>query len=506
MRLLTDVARLGAKRYGTRTAIVFEGCSLTFSDLDAMSNRYALRLAEQGIARGDLVGLMMENCLEFPVVAFAVMKLGAVLVPFNFRYRPDELTYVVNDTRIKLLVSGPECLQVVRQASMGFAGAVEIVDASSLGLLKPVDEPVVMPEVDIEPSASAMVMYTSGTTGFPKGAVATHAAFIAIITSLILGGDLHSDDVVLVSMPLFHNGGLNAQLMPCLALGGRAVLLGKGFAPDRVLGVVERERVTVTMWVPTMLALLVDASDADRYDVRSLRSIWYGSSPISPVLLAKVRKHFDAALYQFYGMTETGMTAVLPAGDHAEHAHCTGRELFHADLRIVDELGADVPVGHTGELLSRQHPLGMSGYLNNPEATAATIVNGWIRTGDVARNEGDGLFTIVDRLKDMLISGAENIYPSEIENCIARHPSVREVAVFGIPDDVYGEVVCAAVVAYDDAPVSGEAIVEWCAEHIASYKKPRRVLLLPELPKNATGKVTKHVLRAPFWQGHERTI
>lgn len=506
MKVLSDIARLGAKRFGPATAIVFGEQALSYNDIEAMSNRYAARLHASGVRAGDAVALLMENSLEYPVAVFSILKLGAVLVPLNFRYRPDEVAFAVNDTGARLLIAGAAQSTEAHEAARSFQHEVRIVDASREGLLAPVDGPVPAPAFEPSPDAPAMVMYTSGTTGFPKGAVFSHAAYMAIQTSMIIGGDLRSDDTLLVAMPLFHSAGLNALLMPALLLGAKVVIASRGFHPESILALVARHRVSVTMWVPTMLAMLVESGEVARHDLSSLRKLWYGSSPIAPDLLEKMRRHFSADLYQFYGMTETGMTAVLGPRDHEDHAYATGRELFNAELRIVDSQGQDVPVGGIGEIISRQWPLGMIGYLNRPQATEQTVVNGWIRTGDLARNEGDGLFTIVDRIKDMLISGAENIYPSEIEHCIAQLPGVLEVAVFGVPDPVYGESVCAAVVRREGAVLGEEDIVAWCAARIAPYKKPKRVVFMSELPKTSTGKVTKHVLRAPFWSGQDRSV
>lgn len=507
MRVMGDIARLGAKRHPDRIAIVCGDAQLSYGQLDAFANRSAARLAAQGVLAGDRVALLAENCIEYPVAVFAVLKLGAILLPLNFRYRANEVAYVVNDATPRCLVVGPGYEALAAEASAAFKAPVPALEltaevcANSEGT-----SPCPAPSTAVDPASAAMVMYTSGTTGFPKGVLFSHAAYLASIVAIALSGGLESTDRVLVSLPLFHNGGLNALLMPALAFGARAVIAPKGFQPEAVLACVELHRITLTMWVPTMLSMLIHSGALSRFDVSSLRRIWYGSSPITPTLLGQVRGAFDAGLVQFYGLTETGMTAVLRPEDHAQWSHCTGREMFNADMRIVDDAGADVGVGALGEIISRQEPMGMIGYINNAAATREAIVDGWIRTGDVARNEGDGLFTIVDRKKDMLISGAENIYPKEIENVIAEHADVLEVAVFGIPDPVYGESVCAAVVPRPGTGMTEETVVAWCAQRLAGYKKPRRVVFVSELPKNAAGKVMKHVLKAPFWRDQERKV
>ncbi len=507
MRVLGDVTRLGAKRYPDRIALVFGDATMSYHQLDAAANRLAAHLAEYGVVAGDRVALLAENCIEYPVAVFAVLKLGAVLVPLNFRYRPDEVAFVVNDATPRCMLFGRGYESLAAQAATGFKAPVRMMELeAAVGNPAEAAAPCNAPALNVDPATAAMVMYTSGTTGFPKGVLFSHSAYLASIVAIAMAGDLKESDRMLVSLPLFHNGGLNGLLTPALTLGATVIIGAKGFQPEAVLACVERHRISVTMWVPTMLSMLVSSSVLSRFDVSSLTKIWYGSSPITPTLLQQVRDSFNAGLYQFYGMTEIGMTSVLRPADHERFSNCTGREMFNADMRIVDEALAEVGVGAIGEILSRREPLGMIGYINNERATNEAIVDGWIRTGDLARNEGNGLFTIVDRKKDMLISGAENIYPKEIENVIAEHEAVQEVAVFAIPDVVYGESVCAALVLKPAMTLSEESVVAWCAQRLAGYKKPKRVVFVAELPKNAAGKVMKHVLKAPYWREEERKV
>ena len=507
MRVLGDVTRLGAKRYPDRIALVFGDATMSYHQLDAAANRLAAHLAGHGVVAGDRVALLAENCIEYPVAVFAVLKLGAVLVPLNFRYRPDEVAFVVNDATPRCMLFGRGYESLAAQAATGFKAPVRMMELeAAVGNPADAAAPCNAPALNVDPATAAMVMYTSGTTGFPKGVLFSHSAYLASIVAIAMAGDLKESDRMLVSLPLFHNGGLNGLLTPALTLGATVIIGAKGFQPEAVLACVERHRISVTMWVPTMLSMLVSSSVLSRFDVSSLTKIWYGSSPITPTLLQQVRDSFNAGLYQFYGMTEIGMTSVLRPADHERFSNCTGREMFNADMRIVDEALAEVGVGAIGEILSRREPLGMIGYINNERATNEAIVDGWIRTGDLARNEGNGLFTIVDRKKDMLISGAENIYPKEIENVIAEHEAVQEVAVFAIPDVVYGESVCAALVLKPAMTLSEESVVAWCAQRLAGYKKPKRVVFVAELPKNAAGKVMKHVLKAPYWREEERKV
>lgn len=505
MTHLHDILVDAAARYGDRTAVVFGERALSYNALLRAARALSAELREAGIRPGDRVALLDENSLEFPVVTFAVSLIGAVFVPVNFRYAPDEIAFVVNDSAPRILLVAPAYAPRAEEAAAHFKVEARMVP------LRPAEEFL---DRDDAPSiavaggadAPAMVMYTSGTTGFPKGALLSHRAYLANVDAISEAGELTADDRLLVSLPLFHNGGLIALLMPALSRGAPAVILPRGFDPDGVMAIVEEHAITVTMWVPTMLAMILEAGAHTRHDAGGLTKIWYGSSPIAPELFAHVRAAFGARLYQFYGMTETGMTAVLTPGDHDIHPQGTGRAMAPAALRIVDNASADVGEGEVGELISRQQPLGMLGYLGREEATRETIRDGWIHTGDMARNLGGGYFVLVDRKTDMIISGAENIYPREVENVLAAHPQIVEAAVFGIPDPVYGEAVCAAVVPAEGAHLDEAGLIAHCAERLAGYKKPKRIVLRDALPRNAAGKVMKHQLRAPFWKERERAI
>ena len=323
---------------------------------------------------------------------------------------------------------------------------------------------------------------------------------------MVVEGDLHHDDVMLVPIPLFHSAGMHGLVGQTLLRGGTAIIMGKGFDPDKILDAVKRYKVTVTMWVPTQLAMLINSPNLAKHDVSSMKKIWYGSSPISPTVLEASMDFFNAEFYQWYGQTEAGMVAVLRPEDHMERSQCTGREIFNTELRVVDNEGRDSPIGEVGEIISAQKPMGMIGYHKMEEATTETIQDGWIYTGDLARVEGNGYFTIADRAKDMIISGAENIYPKEIESVISCHPGVREVAVFGIPDDIWGESVCAALVRREGFQINEQEIISFCASRLSSYKKPKKVVFMDELPKNAFGKVTKNVLRDPYWAGRKNRV
>jgi fatty-acyl-CoA synthase len=487
--------------------------SLTFRQLNRQANQLARGLLSLGITTGDRVAILAFNCLEYPVVNYAVAKCGGILVPVNFRYKKDELVYVVNNSNPRAFFYGREFSSMIDEVKDQFNSPVHLVAISGDSLTPGLrfkgladGQSTSEPGIEVDPESPSFIMYTSGTTGFPKGTLFSHNAYLNVFMGMALEGDLRHDDRVLVCLPLFHNGGLNAMLQPTLMVGGTCLIVGKGFDPDRILDAVARYKVTLTMWVPTQLAMLINHPGVGHYNVSTLKKIWYGSSAISPTTLEASMDVFKAGFYQWYGQVETGMVSVLRPEDHLERSQCTGREMLNADLRIVDEEGKETPVGEVGEIISAQRPLGMIGYYKMEEANKKALRDGWIHTEDLARVEGHGYFTIVDRLRDMIISGAENIYPKEIEDVISSHPGVREVAVFGIPDDVYGEAVCAAVVKKEGHLLDREKIVNFCASKLAGYKKPKKVEFMDDLPKNPSGKVTKNVLRDPYWAGRKKRI
>ena len=513
MQVIGDIVRLNAKRYPDKNALIMDDKHLTHGQLNQQVNQLAHGLLSVGVRPGDRVAILAYNCLECVVINYATAKCGGVVVPVNFRYKRDELIYLINNSEPKALFFGPDFISLVEDAKAEFVLPVHLVAISGelldsgLGLTNLMDErPTEEPGIKMDPTSPFTITYTSGTTGSPKGVLASHSAFLNIYQGMTIEGDLQPDEITLVCLPLFHTGGMHALTQPTLLRGGTAVIMSKGFDPDKILDAVSRYSVTLTMWVPTMLAMLVNYPDITKYNLSTLEKIWYGSSAISPPVLEASVDIFKTRFYQWYGQTETGMVSVLRPEDHIERSQCTGREMFNADLRIVTENGKDTPEGEVGEIISAQQYLGMIGYHNMEEANKRTIRDGWIHTGDLARVEGQGYFTIVDRMSDMIISGAENIYPKEIEDVLSGHPGVLEVAVFGIPDEVYGESVCAVIVKKQGIQLYEKEVIDFCASKVSSYKKPKRVAFIDELPKNPSGKIMKKVLREPYWADRKKRV
>jgi acyl-CoA synthetase (AMP-forming)/AMP-acid ligase II len=514
MLVLGDIVRLNARRYADKKAIVGDKESLTFEQLNNMANRIADGLLSTGLKPGDRVAIWSGNCIRFVPIIFAVWKCGAIIVPMNSRFKTKEAKYVLQNSEPAIIFHAEELAALTQETRGEYDGRVMPVSISGPALeggksLRDLAEgaPDRDVEIDVDPYSTAMVMYTSGTTGAPKGVIFSHFRELSDITDTALETDIKPEDVMLVNMPMFHNGGLSGSLMTALLRGCTCVIQGGSFDPDTFFSTIERFEVSVLNVVPTMLGKLVNHPRIADYNLSSLKKIFYGSSPISESILEAVLRLFKADFYQFYGQTESGMLLVLKPADHfTERSRFTGRALCRADVRVVDEDGRDQQVGGVGEIISRQKPLGMDGYYGMEEATKDTIRKGWIHTGDVARVERNGYFTIVDRLKDMIISGAENIYCKEIENVICEHPAVSEVAVFGIPDDIWGEAVCALVVPKQGHTLTEDEIINFCGTRLSGYKKPKRVEFRDGFPKNAAGKLVKKLLKEPYWTGKEKRI
>ncbi|MFC1532678.1 class I adenylate-forming enzyme family protein [Thermodesulfobacteriota bacterium] len=513
MLVIGDIVRLNAKRYPDKKAVIMEDDYFTYRQLNNLANQLANTMLAQGVKPGEKVALLSQNCLEFVIINYAVAKCGAVLVPINFRFKEKELAYTVRDCGARILFFEQEFTPLIEEARSEFPSTARLVPISG----EPLEDGITMksmiegssasePIVSVDPASAAAIMYTSGTTGTPKGVLMSHSSLLGVNTGVIVEGDLRSSDTSLVVVPLFHNGGLNVIFQPTLQMGATAVIMGKGFDPEKFLEAITRYNVTLTLVVPTQLAMLTNFQRITSHKIPSLNKLWYGSSAISPEVLEASRDLFKIRFYQWFGQSEAGIVGRLRPEDHEEHSQCTGREMFNADIRIVDEEGNDTPVGEVGELISARKYLGMIGYHNMEEETKKTIRDGWVYTEDMARLEEEGFFTIVDRQRDMINSGGENIYSKEIEDVIMRMPSVQEVAVFGIPDDIWGEAVCAVVVKKEGHELEKDEVIDFCVSKLSGYKKPKKVEFMADLPKNPSGKITKNELREKYWKGRKRRV
>ena len=493
---IAQVLRDRAAAHPDQVALVDgDGAQQTYGELQQRSNRLAHYLRQRGVTVGDRVAHLDRNASAAAELLLAAAKIGAVLAPLNWRLATPELQALLEDSRAKLLFSGPAFADTAQQLSPNRTATVD--DAQGC--------PDEDPESDGDFEAVVLQLYTSGTTGRPKGVQTTNRNLSNLTAGLPEYWSVDESSVSLVAMPLFHIGGMG-WLLVGLTCGATNVLVPE-IAPDSLLDTMESERITNAFLVPTVLQMLSAVPGAAERDWSALRSIAYGASSITTTVLKNIINTFGCPLYQVYGMTETtGAIVQLSAEDHdpggpREHLlRAAGRPYPWMELQIVDpSTGEPLPIDATGEVLVRGSSV-TPGYFDNPEETDAALdPDGWLHTGDGGYLDAEGYLFLTDRIKDMIVTGAENVYPAEVEEVLAQHPSVAEVAVFGVPDERWGEIVTAAVVTKQET--DPDELVAFARERLAGYKLPRQVHYVDEMPKTATGKVSKKDLREQYGGG-----
>jgi long-chain acyl-CoA synthetase len=513
---LADLARTQARVRADHPALTFEGRELTYGELDRRANRVANALTAAGIGRGDRVALLDRNVPELFELIFGAAKIGAVTVPVNWRLAPPEIRQIVNDAHARMLVVGAEFDAAVREIAADLPTVGQLLDTEPGGARQSFGEwrdahSDDDPAVPVGPDDVVTQFYTSGTTGLPKGAMLTNANLFALLGAANALLNLSERSVCLVSMPTFHVAGAGWALYGMMN-GSHNVML-RDVDLGAILDVIPRYRITHTVFVPALLLFLLNTPGVHDTDYSSLEAILYGASPISEQVLRDSIACFGCGFFQMYGLTETnGGVVVLPPEDHdvggpnAHRLRAAGLPLPGVRLRIADGDGKECPTDEVGEVWIHS-PSTMAGYWNMPEATAASITeDGWFRSGDAGYLDADGYLYIHDRVKDMIISGGENIYPAEVESVLMSHPAVADVAVIGVPDDRWGEAVKAVLVPAADAPATDQELIAFCRENLAHYKCPTSVDRVDGLPRNPTGKVLKRELRERYWRDEERRV
>ncbi len=491
-----------ARKTPGRVAVVHDGREWTYQSVHQRVQRLAWALRDLGVGRGDRIAYLGPNHPAFLETLFAAGVLGAVFVPLNTRLAAPEIAFNLADSGTAVLIHAPEQADVATTAAADAAvihrialagpgdGALGYSEFLASGRDEPIDTPVGLDDV-------CMIMYTSGTTGRPKGAVLSHGNITWNCFNVLVDVDFAGDEVTLVVAPLFHTAGLNLTCLPTLLKGGRVVLVG-AFDPARVLETIESQRVTYMFGVPTMYGAMVASPRWAKADLSSLRSISCGGAPV-PMHTIRTYLARGLAFSQGYGMTEASPGVLyLDRAMASVKVGSAGVPHFFTDVRIVTPDDADAEPGDRGELLV-SGPNVMSGYWGQPDATAAAFADGeWFRSGDIAEVDDDGYYSIVDRVKDMILSGGENIYPAEVEAVLREHPAVADCALIGIPDPRWGEVGRAVVVLRSGADTDEQDVTGFLAGRLAKYKIPRSVVFVDALPRNATGKILKPTLRARF--------
>jgi long-chain acyl-CoA synthetase len=483
-----------AQRDPDHVAIKLDDVELTYGALDGASAHIAGLLAAHGFQPGDRVGIMLPNVPYFPVVYYGVLRAGGIVVPMNVLLKKREVAYYLTDSGAKLVFAWHEFAQDA-QAGAGEAGAdCLLVQPGAFEQQVGAAEPETS-VADTADDDTAVLLYTSGTTGQPKGAELTHANLTLNARGAADLFDLGSEAILLGALPLFHSFGQTCGMNATVSGGGTLTLLPR-FDPGKALEIIQRDKVNVFQGVPTMYGAMLHLPERERYDVSTLRLCGSGGSAMPVELLRGFDEAFGCKILEGYGLSESSPVASFNHPDRERKPGSVGTPIENVEMRIVDDDDHEVAQGEVGEIVIRGYNV-MKGYWQRPEATAETIVDGWLHTGDMGRVDEDGYFYVVDRKKELIIRGGYNVYPREIEEVLYEHPAVREAAVVGMPHDEYGEEVGAAVVLKDGASATPDELRDYVKEQVAAYKYPRVVWLLDDLPKGPTGKILKREIAVP---------
>jgi fatty-acyl-CoA synthase len=492
-----------------KAAVIFEGNQISYLQLHQSVNRACCWLQSLGIEKGDRVAVMLNNCPEFLELFLACSRMGALFVPINYRLAAPELEYTLTNSRPRLFVFGEEFAETVlgldlnrRRPSMRLAGVGPgsicdtVLDYLGASAAYPGQQPLLTdlmaPAV---PEEAHVIMYTSGTTGKPKGAVLSHRKTFFNCLNADIFFKLHFDDIMLIVLPLFHSGGLFIQASPVIYKGA-TIILHKSFDPHRTYRDIHKYQVTKFLGVPTVYKSLVKTETEHKTALSSLKVCAIGGEKLTPELMAQF-KDAGFSLRQIMGQTETSILLWAHEKDVARKPGSVGKPVFHAEVRIVDRQGRPCNPGQVGEIVVRGSIM-MTEYWQDPVKTEDTIRGGWLHTGDLARMDEDGYFYLIDRAKDMYISGGENVYPAEVERILRKHPAVEDIAVLGIPDESWGEVGCAFVIAKRGVTLKSEDLIGFCDGQLARYKWPKKILAVEDFPRTALGKVRKTVLKQHY--------
>lgn len=513
--LAGDMLRRSALRFATKAAIICDSGALTYSELDARANKLAGALLALGLPKGAKIAILSRNLLDYGTVFFGVARTGYVLVNISVLYAPEELTFVLNKAAADVLIFDPALADKVEAVR---ARAPRIKQFISLGQAPASINAVTLddfiasaspaaPQVDIKETDPFCMTYTGGTTGRPKGVLCSHRARDITAHTVMVEEAIDERDVVAIVTPLFHVAALNIMFQPAMLAGATTVFITR-WSAEAFIDAAERNGITAAFMVPTQASTLVRDKSFDAHRLRTWRRLSFAGAPMPDWVQRELKvKLPNLLLTQIYGQSEMGVITVLRDWYLPGKLGSVGRQVYNVDIAVVDQQGRPVKAGEIGEIVSRGDNL-MLEYYNEPEQTKAffKLGDGWGWSGDLGVMDADGFVTLVDRSKDMIISGGENVYPKEIENALYDHPAVAECAVFGIPDDKFGEVPTAYVALKENQTVTEEELVEHCAKLLARFKRPRGVKFVKDFPKTPIGKIQKNILREPYWKDRDKKI
>ncbi len=502
------------RKHGNLLFTKLDGRAVTYREIDENSNRIANGIRSLGIGRNDRVSVILPNSIEYATADFGIYKSGATLVPSNMMVSESSIAFILKDSSVKMVfahASLAEKIKIMKSDLPNLEHIVVIDGPTTDDWIGWADFMATYGDAGLPPHASveddALIVYTGGTTGNPKGVLHSQSGLFFDIIAHDVELPFTSSDKILIMTPMSHASG---WLLFSGCVKGASFVFEKSFDPYHIIEVIEKEKVTATMMVPTIIYVFLDILKQKQYDISSLRVVGYGAAPISEARLAEALNRFGPIFYQKYGLVECpNMICTLSIDDHVRALEkpsilqSCGRPDVMVTLKIVDENSNEVPTGQLGEIIVKA-PYVMKGYINLDDLSRDTLKGGWLYTGDMGRVDDEGYVYIVDRKKDMVISGGMNVFPAEVEGVIRNHPRVKDVSVIGIPDDYWGEAVTACVVA--DGHVLEDEIITFCKGKVAKYSVPKKVVFMDQLPKTIIGKIDKKALREPYWKNRERRV
>ncbi|MGB9736345.1 MAG: class I adenylate-forming enzyme family protein [bacterium] len=485
-----------AKAMPDRVFMYYKDLTRTYKELDDISNKIGNGLLSLGVKKGDRVTMLIPNRPEFIYAWFGLMKIGAIMVPINTQFKPDEIKYIINNSEANTLITTGSFQESVLKVKndMPLLKHIIVIEPKDRASIIPFEDIISSntsePDITVDEFDYASFIYTSGTTGYPKGVIDTHRNYIANAHQIVEAAEFTEKDRAMLILPLFH---CNAQVVTVMApmYAGASFVLMEGFSPKEFLPAIDKYKPSTFSGVPTVYAILNSLPDAEKYDLSSLRFVICGAAPMPVEVFTTFERKYKAFILEGYGLSEATCASIINPLKGKRKIGSIGKPLNGQEIKILDDNNKELPQGQIGEICIKGDVV-MVGYYKNPEATASTIKDGWLHTGDLGYIDEEGYFYIIGRKKEMIIRGGENIYPKEIEEVLYKHPKVQDAAVVGIPDPKWGEEVFAFIVPKQGMQISEKEMTDFLKEKVADYKIPKKFIFTEAFPKTATGKIQKN--------------